>query len=479
MPGQIGQAPKLARPDETKRAKIRYWVMQGRRLDLEHYRARCHQKKEAVMTNRVVLLATPAAVCALLFWGGGKALAGHDDLADFPFIEFDHKAIQYEETEAHDPIALLEQELQKGKAKLEYDTKFGYLPSLLKNLNIAVDSQILAFSKTSFQAPRISPVRPRAVFFNDTTSVGSVQNGEVFELVSLDPRQGEIFYTLDVHKSDAPSFHREGIACLQCHYIPATLNIPGILVSSVYPRADGSVISSAGGFATDHRIPIAERWGGWYVTGKQGAAHHRGNAFARDARDPTYLDSDGAGNLLTIEKRFNSANYLANTSDIVALLTLEHQTRMTNLITRLGWETRIAIQGNSLDSFHERLDELTREFVTYLVFADEAPIPEPIEGPSTFAQTFAQRGPRDKQGRSLRDFDLRTRLFKYPVSYMIYSEAFDDLPPPARDAVYRKLYNVLSGNEQGEPYTRLSQESRLACLEILRDTKLTLPSYWR
>jgi hypothetical protein len=409
-----------------------------------------------------------------------SAWQGHDDNPDYPFIPFDHKAIQYEETAPADPFGRLAAAIEKGDKNLVYDPKFGYLPSLLQQLDIHVDSQMLVFSRTSFQAPRISPAKPRAVFFNDTISIGSVQNGQVFEVASLDPRQGEIFYTVDMQKQDRPSISREGIACLQCHYSPASLNIPGILVSSVFPTADGSPSRAPGAFATDHRIPIHQRWGGWYVTGTKGAADHRGNAVALDPRRPTEL-SGGHVDLANVDTRLDTRPFLTNTSDIVALLTLEHQTRMTNLIIRIGWETRIAIEegrGNS-EAFRKVLDTVADDLVTYMLFADEAPIPEPIKGSSTFAKTFPQRGPRDRQGRSLRDFDLNTRLFRYPLSYMIYSEAFDQLPSIASETVYRKLYDVLAGKNLNKPFDRLSAEDRRAILEILRDTKPNLPEGWK
>ena len=70
--------------------------------------------------------------------------------------------------------------------------------------------------------------------------------------------------------------------------------------------------------------------------------------------------------------------------------------------------------------------------VGYMLFVDEAPMNGPIKGVSTFTKTFPARGPADKQGRSLRDFDLQKRLFKYPLSYMIYTKAFDSMPQWAR-----------------------------------------------
>jgi hypothetical protein len=157
----------------------------------------------------------------------------------------------------------------------------------------------------------------------------------------------------------------------------------------------------------------------------------------------------------------------------VALMTFEHQTRMTNLITRIGWDARIA-QHDGGKLMNSEIEEL----VNYMLFVDEAPLRAPVAGVSTFAKTFVQRGPRDTQGRSLRDFDLRTRLFQYPLSYMIYSAAFDHLPETARERIYQRLYDVLTGKDQSQPFARLAADRRRATLEIVRDTKANLPSYW-
>jgi hypothetical protein len=114
-----------------------------------------------------------------------------------------------------------------------------------------------------------------------------------------------------------------------------------------------------------------------------------------------------------------------------------------------------------------------------MLFADEAKMSDPIVGSSSFMKTFPLRGPRDSQGRSLRDFDLQKRMFRYPLSYMIYSETFDGMPDLVREQVYRKLYEVLTGRDTNPKYARLSAEDRRNVREILLETKPGLPSYWR
>lgn len=404
------------------------------------------------------------------------AYAQHDRIPpESTFVPADHPAIDYYKAPIDDPVTRLAKKMEAGKAKLTYDPRLGYLPSLLQNLGIHVDSQVMVFSKTSFQAAKISPANPRALFFSDDVQVGYVRGGEVMEVIALDPKQGDVFYTLDAAKTDAPTFDRRDV-CMQCHLGPATLGVPGIMVASVYADSSGMPAFRLGEPVTDHRTPFGDRWGGWYVTGDSGTQRHRGNAMSHDPRNPGMLDIRDTQNLTTLAGRFDPAGYLTTTSDIVALLTLEHQTRITNLLTRIGWEARIAAYDKKPNP---QIDADIESAVTYMLFADEPPLREPVRGFSGFTKSFAERGPRDQQGRSLRDFDLQTRMFKYPLSYMIYSPSFDALPDSAREALLRRLYEVLTGKDKSEKLARLSDQDRAAILAILRDTKPNLPAYFR
>jgi hypothetical protein len=401
---------------------------------------------------------------------------------DLRMFSIDHPAIQYSHEPAEDTVARLDAKLAAGKAKLEYrEDGLGYLRSLLENLGVNPDSQILVFSKTSFQAARISPRNPRALFFADDVMVGNVRGGDVLELAALDPKQGYVFYSLDVKKSDQPRFVRRD-ACLQCHQGPATLGAPGIMVGSVYPDSSGMPLSRMGNPVTDQHTPIQDRWGGWYVSGTHGGMQHKGNAVVRDSSHPGALESKGTQNLLNLAGKFDaSTGFLSGMSDIVALMVLEHQTRMTNLMTRAGWEARIAENDGKMNdpATSQRLDTDIDALVSYMLFADEAALYDPVEGVSTFTKTFPQRGPRDHEGRSLRDFDLQKRMFRYPLSYMIYSAAFNALPDSVRERVYRRVYDVLNGTDQAAKFARLSENDRNNILAILRDTKSDLPAYWR
>jgi hypothetical protein len=374
----------------------------------------------------------------------------------------------HQSSDPRDPVGILARQIERDEASLEYSADgWGYLPDLLKRLNIHVDSQILVFSKTSFQLSKISPETPRAIYFNDSVSVGAVQDGSVFELISADPSQGLMYYTMDAHKAERPRFERRFAECLNCHG-PAN----GLVVSSVYPSPDGTPFVTGTFFGgIDHRTPIENRWGGWYVSGIHGTVRHMGNAIAPDRDRPFDLEEEGTQNLISLSERFDTAKYLAPGSDIVALMTLEHQAHMTNLMIGVSQQFRRASNSGTIDSSKKSLDRAVEQMVEYMLFADEAPLQDPVQGVSTFTKTFPQRGPRDRFGRSLRDFDLQSRLFRYPLSYMIYSEIFDTMHPAARSRVQQRLQEVLSGKDQSPKFAHLSINDRRTILEILLDTK--------
>jgi hypothetical protein len=415
-----------------------------------------------------------SAVVFLAFFAAGSA--GQVYLENLPIA---HPAIQYLQTRPDDAVSRLSAQLERGTITLDFRADgTGYLASVLRHLGVNTDSQGLVFSKTSSQAPKISPRNPRAIYFADDVAVGFVRGGEVLELAARDPRQGVSFYTLDNQSQARPALTRRDV-CLRCHDGPATGGVPGMFVSSVFPSATG-LPYTGGAIVTDHRTPFSDRYGGWYVNGRLGKARHRGNAVAPNPARPDVLDTAGTQNLPDLAGRVETHGYLSPVSDIVALLTFEHQTQMTNLITRLGWEARIAGDDSGTAAIAPALQSTIDALVAYMLFADEAPLNDPVEGVSSFTRTFAERGPRDRKGRSLRDFDLRTRLFRYPLSYMVYDAAFDALPGPVLDQVYRRLFDVLTErNVDSRTFARLTPADRRSILEILRETKSNLPAYWR
>jgi len=399
------------------------------------------------------------ATVAFLAWLTALASA---QLAD-SIIEPSHPAIRYP-GEPNDHVEQLNRKLRSGEVSLRFEERTGYLRSLLTALDVPIDSQVALFSGTSLQARIINARNPRTIFFNDSTVVAWMSGG-LIEVASLDARQGAVFYLLPQQTTPQVRQLARDTRCLTCHYSTNTLGVPGFLVRSIPSAPNGLIMPWLGNYTTDHRSPLDERWGGWYVTGRGG--RHLGNAPIEDRTLQDVRISESNLNVTTLADRFDTRSYLSPHSDIVALLVFDHQMRMMNLLTRLGWEARIADdEGRTMAG----VNNAVAETVDYMLFVDEAPL-DGIKGLSGFAERFGALGPRDSKGRSLRDLDLQRRLFRYPCSYMIYSEAFDALPDTARNAVYSRLLHVLSGKDTSAKYRHLSAADRQAILEILRDTK--------
>ena len=405
---------------------------------------------------------------------------------------YEDEPINYNKAPRTDVIAQLQKRLDGGQARLGYNEKHGFLDAVLKELKIPVSSQTLVFSKTSFQREKISPRHPRALYFNDDVYVGFVENGDVLEVAAADPNLGMNFYTLDQRQADRPMFTRQTDNCTQCHAGSMTRDVPGLMLRSVYPGWSGQPILSAGTFQVTHETPLKDRWGGWYVTGHHGGQRHMGNVVTRSEDDPEHLDREAGANLTDLKGKFNTAAYLSGQSDIAALMVLEHQAEMHNRITRASFGVRLALRDARVmnqalgrpadflsDSTKSRIKSSCEPLVKYMLFSGEAVLTEPVEGTTTFAKDYAARGPRDSKGRTLRDLDLHKRLLKYPCSPLVYSADFDGLPDAAKQYVYHRLWEVLTGKDTGKDFSHLSADDRRSVLEILRDTKPDLPGEWK
>jgi hypothetical protein len=398
--------------------------------------------------------------------------------------EFELPPIEYSKSTPENAVSRLQSRLDAGDEHLTYDGQRGYLPALLDALRIPVESQMLVFSKTSMQRSRISPRTPRAIYFNDEAYVGYCHAGEVIEVAAADPQLGAVFYTLEQQEAARPVLKRQTHACMQCHSSTQVEGIPGILARSVLVGASGLPILSEGSHRVDHTTPLKDRWGGWYVTGTHGDQPHLGNFIVRDQEAARPFRNDEGLNVTDLSDRLRLDNYLTPHSDLVALMVLEHQLLVHNAITKANFETRRALYyeaelnralgepaSNRLESTTRRIANVGDKLVEALLFSEETKLTGPIAGTSTFAEEFSQQGLRDGEGRSLRDFDLQTRMFKYPCSYLIYSAAFDGLPEAVKSYVATRLRNVLLGSDRDEAFWHLSAEDRRAILEILNDTK--------
>ncbi len=374
------------------------------------------------------------------------------------FVEsYNHPAIRYSTTDPNTVVDELNRKLADGSATLTFDAPSGYLKSVLDLLRVPIESQVLVYTQTSQQAEKIFPDNPRAIYFNDNVSVGYVRGGGILEIVAQDPRLGSVFYVIHQQAGGARNIGREQ-QCLRCHLSWDTLGVPGMSVLSTFPRKTKD--DYANGFFVDHYRPIAERWGGWYVTGKRVPARHMGNLplfMPKPVSMPPPARVSMAGQI-------DLTSYPTPYSDIVALMVLEHQAHAANLITRANWEARL--------NQPLRVAEAVETLVDYLLFVDEAPIPSGgIEGSSGFTEKFQSQGPRDSKGRSLREFDLNTRLMKYPLSYMIYSQAFQALPADVKQMALDRVRKILAGEISDTKYAQLTSEKRQAITEILQETQ--------
>ena len=374
-----------------------------------------------------------ALLAAAAIWSLTLAVAVTEQRSPFPGTLDQHPAIDSYGGKLSDVVTALQRDLTAGSASLTFDGTQGYLRALLDRLNVPVESQVLIFSKTGIQHPFTTPENPRALYFNDRVVIGYIPGAPLIEMASHDPRQGVIFTTLkqDGLKPDIVRPDR----CLSCHLSANSLSVPGILVRSMSTAPDGRPMPQDGSFIIDHRSRLDQRWAGWYVSGAAASVQHMGR---------------------TIGPGLDLSAYPLPTSDIAALMVFDHQGHAINLLTRLGWETRYAAAGGTPDFTKGDLGDILKETADYFLFTGEPVLSSPAQPGSAFAKTFASTGPRDRKGRSLRELDLQTRLFKYRCSYMIYSPAFDALPPAAKVALLSRMRAAITDRDT---------------IEILDDTK--------
>ncbi|MBL8900724.1 MAG: hypothetical protein JNM84_24040 [Planctomycetes bacterium] len=380
-----------------------------------------------------------------------------------------------------DPVRRLAGELARGERELAWEPRFGRLLALLEALEIPLDSQVLVFSKTSLQRDYISPRSPRAIYFSDEAYVGWIPGAPWIEVAGVSTSGGSFFVVAQDREENAAPRPRED--CLQCHESGLTQGVPGFLVRSVHPAADGQPILRFGSFSTDHRSPYAERWGGWYVGGRF-EGPHLGNRLADERGDALAFRSADAVTPERLDGVVDLSRYPRTTSDVVALLVLEHQVQAQNLFARSARETASALAMREvLNRLDERPAEAPREetqrrlahqantLLDYLLFVDEPPLGGEVRGDGPFAASFAARGPRDASGRSLSELHLRRRLLRWPLSYLVHSRAFGALPEELRAELWRQLGALLRENaELPARYEHLSPNARKALREHLLAT---------
>ena len=424
----------------------------------------------------------------------GAAQSGAAAQAPNPFVQAPPTSLSYDKeypvmhygsTPTHNAIARLEQRVAAGEVKLTYNATRGYLDSLLAALNIDASSQALVYSKTSLQTGAISAATPRALYFDTDTYVGYVQGSRNLELGTMDSELGQVFYVLPNREAAAPKLERQTLTCLACHdtYELSGGGVPRFLLMSSYVNIRGDQLTHEDNILTTDETPMESRWGGWYVTGQTGKQKHVGNILVKEVQELVKLDSVRRENIDTLDGLFDTKPYLTDKSDVVALLVLQHQVTVQDLLTRANFEVRnalarvghktSALSAKTSGELHEYLDELAKA----MLFGDAIPYIDTIRGNSGFAAWFQKQGIKDPQGRSLRDLDLQTRLFRYPLSYLVYTPSFDALPDYARDYVFGRFAAVLQGRDAAPSYSFMSAADRRDTLQVLTATKPAFAQY--
>lgn len=390
---------------------------------------------------------------------------GHVDVWDLP-------PINYSDTPSSDPVAKWANKLGPGQTELEGKTPLEKLAFVLELLDVPVSSQSLVFSKTSKQIGLINPRNPRALYFSENAYVGYVPGGQI-EVIVEDELLGPVYYLIDLEGKAGMTVARDTSECFSCHGTTRTLGAPGVLVRSTFPDADGHPLLRLGSETVTDATPIEQRWGGYYVTGKSDLPHLGNRTFEEDGSVKPEKQS-----LDSLEGRLEVEKYPRETSDVVALVVLEHQCHVHNLITAARQSYRrahflakaidpsanpdVGQAGRMADTGAERI-------VDALLFKNESDLGEGLEGDESFQEEFTARFPKSSKGKSLADFRLYRRIFKYRCSYMIYSRAFRGLPPRVKSAVMERLRTALSEQDtEIAPHLKASEKSRIRT--ILKET---------
>ena len=340
------------------------------------------------------------------------------------------------------------------------------LESLLKALRVPVSSQLLVYSATSFQSGLITPANPRALYFNDEVYVGYVPGGHL-EVATIDPNLGPVFHLLRLGRGAQPQISRSE-RCMNCHAGRASRQVPGFFTESVICTDTGASLDGFRREQVGHAVPLHLRLGGWHVTGAQAQSAHLGNLTGKAAPGGYERLPNPPGN------RFDWERYPARTSDLLSHLLHEHQLGFHNLVTLAVYRTREALaagQGTVRPDDQPVLDDLARQFRRYLLFADETALPPGgVQPDPAYAQDFQSARLQARDGTSLRDLDLRTRLFRHRCSYLIHAPSFAALPREFKSRLLAGLDAALRETGGLAEFDYIPASEKRAIRAILRDT---------
>lgn len=437
-----------------------------------------------------------AATCVALLVALPSVSRAAADRLEQPITRYEQEypQIGYSAPARNNRVWRLQQRLDQGELALAWEDRSGYLRSLLAALQINPDTQVLVYSRTSLQFESITPYTPRAIYFNDDTYVGYVPGSPLIELATIEPGKGPMFFVLDNRRAGKQALQREGNVCVACHDTFTLMGggIPRVLMMSAPVDDPAETRTAPSATETDDRTPLAQRWGGWYVTGSTGSQSHFGNLPLRESASGERLSELRATRtgLASLRNYFDTTPYLMETSDVAALLVLEHQTFIQNAITRVNYKLRAALgrdgedRASSLTSWikaSQREQTLMRAMLEPLLkalfFHEAAPFEDRIASAGGFAARFSAQAPAAADGRSLRELDLQTRLQRHRLSYLVLSPHFEALPPVALDYLAERIAEVLAGRDATGIAARLPAAEREAIRKILLDASPLLAAH--
>lgn len=393
------------------------------------------------------------------------------------FREAPHKYLEYS---PDDRFARLQKALQKNEVKLDTADDKTFLASVLKALDVPVSSQLLVFSASSLQSEIINPRNPRALYFNEDTYIGYVPGGKV-EIIAMDPAMGAMFYIFERLRpgGGVPAITRSD-KCFNCHAGNATRRVPGLIAESLLPMLSGASLETYRRDEQGHQIPLEKRFGGWHLTGQhhlkdeQNLSNLMGRTSSSRGFEKTRIEPGQMSNLDL---------HLLPTSDILPHLVHEHQIGFENRVFHAAYVMRKLLadgRGMVPMAAKDEVEKLADELARYVLFADEAKLPsQGVEGDAAFIREFQRNKKAVSAGPSLKDFDLKTRIFKYRCSYMLYTDSWQKLPAALRERVYFKMGEGLREQNPNPAYAHLPVEEKLAIRAILKETLPGLPAWWR
>ncbi|MEK0445152.1 MAG: hypothetical protein RLZZ399_473 [Verrucomicrobiota bacterium] len=389
----------------------------------------------------------------------GYAAASPAAPSDFPEVHFRDPPHSYWSRKPADAFARRTEATQNALAPALGGSPAA-LQTLLETLGIPVTSQLWVYSATSLQSGLIRPANPRALYFNHELYVGFVPDGRL-EVAAIDPEMGPVFYLVE-SRGAAPVQVSRSTRCMNCHASQTTERVPGLFAESVLVNTTGASLDGFRRGLVGHTLPIPERLGGWHVTGAPPSAKHLGNLLAesRPGGYASFPNPPGA--------HFAPHRYPVQSSDFLAHLIHEHQIGFHNLVTLAVYHAR-----ENRENRQDVLQKIALRLVRYVLFQNEAPLPPGgITPDPAFVRDFLRGAHRTPEGASLRELDLKTRLFSKRCSYMIHTPSFAALPEDFLQPFREALEKALRIQNAPAEFDYLPADEKKAIRSILRQTRI-------